>query len=153
YVVAAQHEQGGWRYSPKQPGDTSVTGWQTQALRAARAAGLEVPEATFGRAASFLDSVGNQDDEGYGYLPISAKAPTMTAVGLLCRQHLQAWDRKNPRLAKGIRSHLGPAPPPPPGGGPLTMYYFYHATQVMHNYGGAEWKAWNERMRVGLTAS
>lgn len=33
------------------------------------------------------------------------------------------------------------------------MYYFYYATQVMHNFGGAKWKAWNEKMRVSLTTS
>lgn len=153
YIVEAQHELGGWRYEPKQAGDTSVAGWQVQALRAARAAGLEVPQKTWNGAITFLDSVCDQDDEGYRYLPQSAPTPTMTAVGLLCRQHLQAWDRKNPRLVKGIRSHLEPRPPPEPGGAPLNMYYFYYATQVMHNFGGAKWKAWNEKMRVSLTTS
>jgi serine/threonine protein kinase len=28
YLVRAQHTAGGWRYSPGDPGDTSVTGWQ-----------------------------------------------------------------------------------------------------------------------------
>jgi hypothetical protein len=27
YIVAAQHSEGGWRYSPGERGDTSVTGW------------------------------------------------------------------------------------------------------------------------------
>src|SRR5205823_6085779 len=31
FILAAQHSAGGWRYQPKTPGDTSVTGWQVQA--------------------------------------------------------------------------------------------------------------------------
>lgn len=27
YIVRAQHERGGWRYTPGQAGDTSITGW------------------------------------------------------------------------------------------------------------------------------
>ena len=32
FVCAAQHPRGGWRYTPGQPGDTTVTGWQVMAL-------------------------------------------------------------------------------------------------------------------------
>jgi hypothetical protein len=32
------------------------------------------------------------------------------------------------------------------------MYYWYYGTQVMHHYGGPEWKAWNEAMRDMLIA-
>ena len=28
FIVHAQHEAGGWRYHPRDPGDTTVTGWQ-----------------------------------------------------------------------------------------------------------------------------
>ena len=36
FIVHAQDPQGGgWRYAPKMPGDTSVTGWQIAALRTA----------------------------------------------------------------------------------------------------------------------
>ncbi len=36
YIVQAQHDGGGWRYSPGQAGDTSVVGWQVMALKSAR---------------------------------------------------------------------------------------------------------------------
>src|SRR5262249_37140423 len=38
YLVKAQHSAGGWRYTPRTPGDTSVTAWQVQALRVGRLA-------------------------------------------------------------------------------------------------------------------
>ncbi len=37
FIEKAQHQQGGWRYQPGQPGDTSVLGWQLMALQAAPA--------------------------------------------------------------------------------------------------------------------
>lgn len=56
FIVKAQHGAGGWRYEPKQPGDTSVVGWQLMALQSARAAGLSVPEETLKKAQAYLNS-------------------------------------------------------------------------------------------------
>ena len=40
----AQHKKGGgWRYSPGQPGDMSVTGWVFLAIRGAQLAGITQP--------------------------------------------------------------------------------------------------------------
>ncbi|HOM17162.1 MAG TPA: hypothetical protein PLQ00_07520, partial [Thermoguttaceae bacterium] len=45
YTLAAQHpEQGGWRYRPRDPGDTSQLGWQLMALKSAELTGLGVPQ-------------------------------------------------------------------------------------------------------------
>ena len=44
YLVYAQDPVGGgWRYMAKQPGDTSIFGWQMRALVCADSAGLDVP--------------------------------------------------------------------------------------------------------------
>ncbi|NLE37786.1 MAG: hypothetical protein GX621_07160, partial [Pirellulaceae bacterium] len=43
FIVYAQDKNGGgWRYTPGQPGDTTVTGWQLMALKSAEMAGLHV---------------------------------------------------------------------------------------------------------------
>ena len=42
FICHAQHEAGGWRYFPGQPGDTTVLGWQLMALKSDMA-GLDVP--------------------------------------------------------------------------------------------------------------
>ena len=40
FILAAQDPKGGgWRYSPRQPGDTTVTGWQLMSLKSAKTAG------------------------------------------------------------------------------------------------------------------
>src|SRR5262249_23946075 len=84
--------------------------------------------------------------EGYHYIGNGSPTPTMTAMGLLCRQHLQSWGPKTPQLVKAVEKHLKPMPP----GQARNMYYYYHATQVMFGLGGPEWTAWNRQMRDDL---
>src|SRR6185369_2558396 len=105
-----------------------------------RQAGLDVPLATLRGAVKYLDSCclhGEEGDEGYGYVSVGA-TPTMSAVGLLCREHLQDWRLKNPRLAAGIKNHIEPNP-----FNHRNMYYSYYATQVVYHAGGTAWKTWN----------
>lgn len=153
FIVKAQHSAGGWRYGPGQPGDTSVTGWQVQALTSAVRAKLTVPKDVFNRVANFLTSVeggsGSTAGKSYGYTE-KAGSPSMTAVGLLCREYLGWGPRK---LAAGVET-LKTKPPKKRdmANDPqlFDIYYYYYATQVMHNYGGEEWAAWNLDMREWL---
>ena len=90
FIVSAQDKTGGgWRYKPKERGDTTVTGWQIMALKSAQMSGLVVPDITMLKAQRFLDSMCDTTNEGYGYASVGSTA-TMSAVGLLCRQYLQA---------------------------------------------------------------
>src|SRR5262245_49311891 len=57
FMEKSQHAGGGWRYAPGQPGDTSVTAWQVQALRAGQLAGLAVEKRVLERCDKYLDSV------------------------------------------------------------------------------------------------
>ncbi len=96
YLAAAQHDAGGWRYQPRTPGDTSVTGWQVEALAAARRARLDLPAGVLENAGLFLESV-RATDGGYGYQGPKT-TPAMTAVALLCRRHT-GW----PRVSKEFK--------------------------------------------------
>jgi hypothetical protein len=145
FIVAAQHDAGGWRYAPLQAGDTSVTGWQIMALKSAEMAGLEVSPLTLKKAQRYLDSCVSPADEGYGYTGVGS-TPTLSAVGLLCRQFIQGWGPQNLRLIKGIGNHLRPNPP----GAKRDAYYTYYATQVMFHFGGEGWKLWNAKMLEAL---
>jgi hypothetical protein len=100
YIVAAQHQAGGWRYSPKQAGDTSVTGFQVMALKTGQMAGLNVPATALRGAEKFLESVGTPDGSGYGYTALPEQRTT-SAIGLLCRQYL-GWSPRHVGLQKGV---------------------------------------------------
>ncbi|MFO0897948.1 MAG: prenyltransferase/squalene oxidase repeat-containing protein [Pirellulales bacterium] len=147
FIVDAQHEAGGWRYSPGEPGDTSVLGWQLMALRSGRMAGLRVPTETMLAANRFLDDVQyDRDGALYCYQVGREPTPAMTAEALLCRQYL-GWPRKHKGLQLGIvyllSDHL-------PSRDDANIYYWYYATQVLHHYGGKPWQFWNERQRALL---
>jgi hypothetical protein len=134
---------GGWRYQPREPGDTSVTGWQIMALQSAKAGRIRVDDRSFRDARNFLTSVETGGGAFYGYTKPQANRDSMTAVGLLCRMYL-GWKRNHDGLRRGVQhlSRVGPSRD--------DIYYNYYATQVMHHWGGDEWSKWNERMREQL---
>jgi hypothetical protein len=139
FIVAAQDTAGGgWRYSPKQSGDTSVTGWQLMALKSGQMANLNVPRSTMNLAERFLDSVESTNKGRYAYTAGSDPTPTMTSVALLCRQYLGVNPR-NPGLIAGVE-YLKASPPGSTG----SLYYEYYATQVFHHMGGESWQFWNQ---------
>jgi hypothetical protein len=142
YIEDCQHPAGGWRYAPKQPGDTSVTGWQVQALKSGQMAKLSVDEEKLKLVRKFLDSVADNNGATYGYIS-KAGRPATTAVGLLCRQYL-GWGPNNPHVAEGVeflKAH-------PPGEQDYDIYYLYYAALTLHNYGGDDWsKFWNPKTR------
>ncbi|MBC8351261.1 MAG: hypothetical protein H8E66_04710 [Planctomycetes bacterium] len=143
FIVAAQHDAGGWRYNPKQPGDTSVVGWQVMALQSGRAANLTVLEETLELAGVFLDSVSSDSGSKYAYMPRERPTHIMTAEGLLCRMYL-GWKLDMPGIERGIRflttQHL-------PNRSSPNIYYWYYGTQALHHHGGPEWEMWNREMR------
>jgi hypothetical protein len=144
FIVAAQHEAGGWRYRPGEPGDLSVVGWQMMALRSAQMAYLEVPQDTFLKATRFLNSVQQGTSTGlYCYMPKSGPSHVMTAEGLLCRQY-SGWRRNHPVLVNGVAwleaNQL-------PQKDRANMYFWYYGTQVMHHMGGETWEKWNGALR------
>lgn len=149
FIVAAQHDAGGWRYKPREPGDLSVVGWQMMALRSAQMAYLKVPPETFLKATQFLNSVQQSRAHGlYCYMPGGGPTAVMTAEGLLCRQY-SGWRHNHPILANGVHwlaeNHSPKANRP-------NMYFWYYGTQVMHHMGGKYWQNWNAALR-GLLIS
>lgn len=157
HIVYAQDPVGGgWRYAARQPGDTSVVGWQLMALKSGHMSYLQVPPATIRGASNFLDLVQSDSGAKYGYTDPGAGQGT-TAVGLLCRMYL-GWKRENAALERGVQwmSGIGPSISE---NGTGNMYYNYYATQVMRQYGGekgdpqwAVWEKWNEKMRDTLVS-
>ncbi len=147
FLVYAQDERGGgWRYGPKQPGDTSVVGWCLMALKSGSMGNLVVPAATFRGASGFLDFVSTNNGAYYGYdkptSNIEGRQATI-AVGLLCRMYL-GWPKDHEALKVGVAflDKRGPST--------SDLYFSYYATQVMRHHGGPEWEKWNAKMRDSL---
>ena len=136
---------GGWRYKPRQAGDTSVVGWQLMALKSGHMAYLNVPKNTVAGCYKFLDSVQANGGSTYGYTSPGGGHAT-TAVGLLCRMYL-GWKKDEPALIRGVETISKWAP------SKTDMYYNYYATQVMRHHGGPLWDKWNKTMRDHLVAT
>ena len=136
---------GGWRYAPRQAGDTSVVGWQLMALKSGHMAYLQVDPNTIKGAVKFLDTVGADSGAYYGYTD-PGRGPATTAIGLLCRMYL-GWKKDNPGLQRGVEylSTTGPSK--------SNMYYNYYATQVLRQHEGEMWDKWNKEMRDWLVDS
>jgi hypothetical protein len=150
FIEAAQNDTtGGWRYQPKDPGDTSVVGWQVMALKSAQMAGLSVDDAAMAGSHRWLKSVAHGTSGGlFSYVKLSPATPSMTAVGLLCIQYLGA-KRQDPQIQEGMGYLMGHLPKAEVG----NCYFWYYATQVMHNVPGPEWDTWNREMRRVLIES
>lgn len=154
YIAEAQDPAGGgWRYQPKMPGDTSVTGWQLTALKSGQLARLKVAPATLERATKFLRSVSSSEEGNaggglFGYTDKTRTTAALTAVGLLCYQHLGV-PRTDPAMAEGTALLMKNLPE----AGDRNVYYWFWATQVMHNRPGPDWDTWNRNLRRVLIES
>lgn len=141
FIVSAQDPVGGgWRYKPREPGDTSVVGWQMMSMKSALLAYLDVPPRAVKGTSFFLDSVQRESGSQYGYLTNMDGGRGTTAIGLLCRMYL-GWKRDNTAIKNGVEFLSAQGPDAE------DIYYNYYATQVMSHYGGEPWKKWNEQMR------
>jgi hypothetical protein len=147
FIVNAQNPvDGGWRYQPRQSGDTSVFGWQMMALRSGRLAGLTVPKSTLKGAMIYLERAAtNKTRASYSYQPGQGASMAMTAEALLVRQYA-GWQRDLPALAEGSRNVFNDLM----RSDQRNIYYWYYATQMLHNMRGESWKAWNEKARDRL---
>lgn len=147
FIVYAQDKRGGgWRYTPGQPGDTTVTGWQFMAIKSGQMAGLSVPSPTIFQIDRFLDSVQADGGATYGYLDGSEVKPSTTAIGLLCRMY-RGWPREHQAIQQGASrlAEWGPSK--------TDLYYDYYATQVLCHLEGSAWEKWNRSMRDHLVAT
>jgi len=143
FILKAQHTEGGWRYSPGQRGDLSVSGWQYMAIHSARMAELTVPDAAFMNARRFFATVaGGKSGGRYGYEGRGNGKPAMTATGMFMRQ----LDLTPPTAANQmesadyIKSHMLKA-------NRVDFYYDYYATLALYQHQGPVWKEWNKNLK------
>lgn len=144
FIVASQDPKGGgWRYLPKQSGDTSVTAWQVLPLTRYS---MKVPAETNTKAIEFLNSVQAEGGALYGYTT-PGKGPGTTAKGLLSSFLLGRLHAKDESLKKGViyLAKHGPSR--------TDAYYNMWVNQLMFEHGGEPWKKWNATLRDHLVAT
>lgn len=152
FIVRAQAQDGGWRYQPRELGDTSVVGWQVMALKSAKEAGLDVNPKTVAAAGHFLNLVQRDplsDSSGplgtrYAYMPDKRKfTPATTAIGHACRICMGA-SPFHPAIQTTVKEMAASGH----RGG--DMYYNFYANQVIFQHGGTPWTMWSQQLNNDL---
>lgn len=149
-IASTQNREGGWRYQP-QPADAdiSVTVCEMMALRAARNAGLHVPNETVERCIEYVQKSQNPDG-GFRYMLSGGPSDfPRSAAGLVAlfsagvyeghaiQRGLEYLSRYRPRPRRFVR----------------TNHYFYghyYAIQAMWHAGGNAWAMWYPAIRDEL---
>jgi hypothetical protein len=151
-IVNCQNKEGGWRYQPVvvDVADISVTVCQVMALRAARNAGLFVPNDVVDRAVTYIKRSQNPDG-GFMYMlqggEVSAFPRSAAAVAAL----YSAGIYRGAEIDKGLAYIMQSLPAE--GVTPRESYYFYghyYAAQAMWQAGGQRWLRWYPAMRDDL---
>src|SRR6185436_8521865 len=126
----------------KSQSDTSVSGWQIQALKAAHLSGLEIDgvDAALNKAMLNLKRVQGSRG-GFGYRSAEDRY-SLTGVGVLCTYF---WQQKKDELIRdGIKFMLEKDQPPVQyRGNNADLYAWYYNTQACLMVGGGAWTKWN----------
>ena len=146
HIIYAQHNDGGWGYHPKTPGDLSIVGWQVMALKSAVNAKLIVNAATIRGVDTFLRQ--HSKNEFMFFYNDRANNPTasMTSIGTLMRMY-RGWSKTDPAILKAI-AYLAKEGP-----SRSDVYFNYYATQALFQYGDRPWTEWNNVMRDYLVST
>lgn len=156
HIVKGQSSDGSWRYfySEMHHPDTSVSGWQIQALKAAHLTGLNVDgvDTAMDKAMVYLRSVQGPKG-GFGYKNKEDRY-SLTGVGVLCTYF---WKQdKDPSVRAGIEFILDQAKTKFPveyKGSNADLYAWYYNTQACLMFGGAAWNTWNRMFQDQLVKS
>lgn len=154
-IVQTQSREGGWRYHPvPQDADISVTICQIMALRAARNAGLYVPNETVDRCIAYVKRCQNSDG-GFRYR--SEGGPSLfprSAAGVVALYSAGVYEGEEIEKGLGYLKRFRPgAATRMLGQQPHYFYGHYYAVQAMWHAGGRQpeyWQDWYPAIRDEL---
>lgn len=141
-IVSTQNSDGGWRYQPRiADADISVTICQVMALRAAKNAGIYVPNETIDRCIDYVKRSQNADG---GFMYMLHGGPSRfprSAAGVVALYSAGIYEGEE--IRKGLEylnQHI-------PRREDLSrdthaMYGQYYAVQAMWQAGGENWQRW-----------
>jgi hypothetical protein len=149
-IVDIQNAQGGWRYRPvKSDADLSITICQIMALRAARDAGINVPDETRKKCIEYVKK-SQAADGGFRYTMGGGHTSfPLTAAGVVSLYSAGIYEGEAiDKALKYIERYR-------PGSGSVanSSYFFYahyYACQAMWHAGGDRWKNWYPAIRNHL---
>jgi hypothetical protein len=151
-IVRTQNDEGGWRYQPrKADADISVTICQVMALRAARNAGLRVPNETIGRCVEYVKRCQNADG-GFRYMLQSGESAfPRSAAGVVALYSAGVYEGRE--IERGL-AYLEQSLPRGQAIGADGHFFYghYYAVQAMWQAGGEHWKRWYPAIRDTLVS-
>ena len=152
-IVKTQSTQGphsgGWRYRPRpEDADISITVMQVVALRAAKNAGLDVPQRTIDDAIEYVKRCRVGNSGGFAYQANGGGAGfARTAAAIYSLQVCGLYD--DPLVAGGAEYLFSKVNE----GGQWWTYGCNYAAPALYMIGGDSWKRWYGTMREKLLAS
>jgi len=161
-IIAGQQDTGAFTYGYAKNGrrDTSVAGWQVQALKAGFVAGADVPglATALGRCADGLRANHEPSTGRFLYAPEPGKPdgsrPTLacTGIGVLSLQMLGLAGSRE--VEGGLRALAGHRPDyRAPEGTGRPLYAWYYITQAMFREGQSAWRRWNGAFARTMSAA
>ncbi|HZL89284.1 MAG TPA: prenyltransferase/squalene oxidase repeat-containing protein [Pirellulaceae bacterium] len=148
-TCSAQNDAGGWRYQPvKSDADLSITICQIMGLRAARDAGMHVPDAVREKCIDYVKKSQNADGS-FRYQVYGGGSGTfpLTAAGIVALYSAGIYD--SPEVDKGLKWLMRNMP----GASGVASYHGhffygqYYAVQAMWHAGGDYWQKWYPAIR------
>jgi hypothetical protein len=157
FIIDNQNKNGGWAYMFKTDGghtDTSVVGWQLQALKACSHAGIKYKGlgGCVNKGLEYLASCQNKEHGGFGYSGPNGTAGNnpyfaLTGVGVLCHQ---MWEKGNSsEVRKGLK-YMKENTKFDWSTKDSDLYCHYYESQAMMQAGGEYWKFYNDLFRDQL---
>ena len=151
-TVDTQNSAGGWRYQPrKSDADLSITICQIMALRAARDAGINVPDETRAKCIEYVKK-SQAADGGFRYTMGGGHTSfPLTAAGVVSLYSAGIYEGEAVEKAlKYIHRYK------PGSGSSVSGSYFYYAhyyaVQAMWHAGGDVWQKWYPVIRDHLVS-
>ena len=140
-IVSSQNPEGGWRYRPvARDADISVTVLQVVALRAAKNAGLQVPQVTIDNAVRYVKHCYHPESGGFTYQPGRDPGFARTAAAIYSLQVCGLYD--DPMVNKGSQYLMNNR-----DNQQWFTYGNFYAAPAQYMIGGQTWAKWYAYMQ------
>ena len=153
FIIDNQNANGGWAYKYATSAghtDTSIVGWQIQALKACSHTNISYKgmNSCINKGLKYLATMQN-DSGGFGYAGPNAAAGGkkyfgLTGVGVLCHQ---MWSKGNQSEARKGLKYIKDNTKFDWKGEESNLYAHYYESQAMMQSGGKDWEFYNALFR------